>query len=231
MERRIMSNQRSTTMRSRSAVLAVLLAMPLLTGGTWDSIKKGASQAGGAVTDGAGKVGGAATDTWDDVTTKETAAETRVELDRIAGQSRARLFRDNPGAKKLDEIAYGYAVFDTRKMSLLITTGFGGGVAVAKPSGARTYMKMASGGVNLGAGGALYQLVFLFEDEPSFRRFVDDGWEAGGEANATFGDDTLAATPRFIQGMAVYQMTEAGVMLAIDVTGTKYWKDKELNAP
>ena len=29
--------------------------------------------------------------------------------------------------------------------------------------------------------------------------------------------------------MAVYQLTEAGVMLALDFTGTKYWKSKELN--
>ena len=211
------------------ATLLVAVA-PLLTGGTWDKLKGAASKTGDAVKDGASAVGGAATDTYDDVTTKKTAGETRAALDSTASATLDRLFREKSGARGLYDQAYGYAVFDTRKMSILITTGFGGGVAVEKASGARTYMKMATGGVNLGVGGEIFQLVFLFEDQASFRRFVDNGWEAGSEANATLGEASAAATPRWVEGMAVYQLTEAGVMLAVSFTGTKYWKDKELNA-
>jgi len=43
-------------------------------------------------------------------------------------------------------------------MSFMITTGFGAGVAVDKASGKRIYMKMITGGVNLGAGAGMYQV-------------------------------------------------------------------------
>ena len=217
-------------MRKLSIIALLLAATPLLTAGTWDKMKGAASKSGDAVKDGASAVGDAASDTYEDATTKETAAQTRTKLDATARATLDRLFKEKAGTRSLYDQAFGYAIFDTRKMSLLITTGFGGGVAVEKGSGARTYMKMATGGVNVGVGGQLFQLVFLFEDRASFRRFVDDGWEAGSEANATLGTASAAATPRFVDSMAVYQLTEAGVMLALDFTGTKYWKDKELNS-
>ena len=184
-----------------------------------------------AVVDSAAAVGEAAVDTVTDVTADDTAAETRAKIDETAAATIARLLSESAAAKKLYGVSYGYAVFDTRKLSIMITTGFGSGVAVEKPSKQRTYMRMATGGINLGVGGQLFQLVILFENRESFRRFVDEGWEAGAEANATFGEMTAAVTPRFVEGMAVYQLTEAGVMLDINFTGTKYWKYDELNNP
>jgi len=181
------------------------------------------------VAHGASAIGGAAAKTIDSVTDNPTAAEARAKIDAVAKATISRLLAENSAAAKLYNIAYGYAVFDTRKISIMITTGFGAGVAVAKPTGRRTYMKMASGGVNLGVGGVLYQLVFLFEDAASLARFVDNGWEAGADANATLGETSISATPRFVEGMAVYQLTEAGVMLDLNFTGTKYWKDSDLN--
>jgi lipid-binding SYLF domain-containing protein len=209
--------------------LALLAAFPVITGGAWDSMKDAAGKTGAAVIDGAGAVGNAAKDTVKSVTTKETAEETRAALNQTASKTLDRLFKERPSSRSLYNKAYGYAVFDTRKVSILITTGFGGGVAVEKASGRRTYMKMATGGVNLGVGGQVFQLVFLFENKASIDRFINQGWEAGAEANATMGKASAAATPRFVEGMAVYQLTEAGVMLALDFTGTKYWKSKELN--
>jgi lipid-binding SYLF domain-containing protein len=217
-------------MRHARLVILLLAATPLLAGGAWDKMKDAANKTGSAVSDGASAVGDAASDTYDDVPTKETAAETRTTLDVTARSRLDRLFKEKPGARSLYDQAFGYGVFDTRKMSILNTTGFGGGVAVEEGSGTRTYMRMATGGVNVGVGGELFQLVFLFEDRASFRKFVDDGSEVRAGANATLGDASLAVTPRWVEGMAVYQLTEAGVMLAIDFTGTKYWKDNELNS-
>lgn len=120
-------------------------------------------------------------------------------------------------------------MFDTRKFSLLITTGFGAGVAVEQGSGKRTYMKMATGGANIGLGGEFFQLVIMFEKPDDFRRFVEEGFEAGTAAGAVAGDDSVAANVRFTDGKAVFQLTEKGLKLAADITGTKYWKDEDLN--
>ena len=111
----------------------------------------------------------------------------------------------------------------------MITSGFGAGVAVEKASGQRNYMKMATGGVNVGMGGEFFQLVILFENKKTFDNFVNEGFEAGSEASAVAGSEAKDAEARFTQGMAVYELTEKGLKLAVDFTGTKYWKDDDLN--
>lgn len=208
-------------MKSTNAwLLACLLAMPLTVGAesVWDSIKKGTGDAVDAVGD-----------TAKSLTEEETPAESRAKIDKMEKATMARLLSQNAAAKRLYEQSYGYAVFDTRKFSFLITTGFGAGVAVEKAAGARTYMKMATGGANIGMGGEFFQLVILFEDQSGFRSFVDEGLEAGTSASAVAGDDSVGADVRFTDGKAVFQLTEKGLKLAADITGTKYWKDEDLN--
>jgi hypothetical protein len=39
---------------------------------------------------------------------------------------------------------------------------------------------------------------------------------------------SLGAT--FVNGLAIYQLTDKGLILAADLTGTKHWKNDELNA-
>ncbi len=91
-------------------------------------------------------------------------------------------------------------------------------------------MKMASGGVNVGMGAQWYQVIFLFESETKFRGLVDEGWDAGSEASAKVWDKGASKGATFVNGLAVYQITDKGLMLAADLTGTKYWRDEELNA-
>ena len=90
-------------------------------------------------------------------------------------------------------------------------------------------MKMATGGLNVGLGGQSYDLVFLFQDRPTFERFVDEGWEADASANAVAGPKGANAETSFRNGVAVFQMTRGGLMLQADISGTKYWASKKLN--
>lgn len=201
-------------------LLTCLLALPLAVSAesVWDSVKKGVGDAVDTVGDAAKSV-----------TEQETPEQSRAKIDAMEKETMDRLLAQNAGAKKLYAKSHGYAVFDTRKFSFLITTGYGAGVAVDKSSGKRTYMKMATGGANIGLGGEFFQLVILFEDQASFRRFVDQGLEAGTSASAVAGDEGIGADVRFTDGKAVFQLTEAGLKLSADITGTKYWKDDDLN--
>jgi lipid-binding SYLF domain-containing protein len=140
-----------------------------------------------------------------------------------------RLFEEFPKSKSLFDQAYGYAVFDNAKVSLMVTGGGGHGVAVHRGSGGRTYMKMAQAGLNLGLGAQKYQVVFLFQNQQTFDTFVNTGWEAEASANAVAGPAGANAGTAFRNGMAVYQFTEGGLMLQADISGTKYWKSKKLN--
>lgn len=155
-------------------------------------------------------------------------SEKRAKVDSMARDTLQRLFESRPKAQRLYDRAVAYAVFSNVKVSLMVTGGGGRGVAVDK-AGRRTYMKMATAGLNLGFGGQKYQVVFLFADRPTFERFVDQGWEAEGSANAVAGNLGTNAEVSFRNGMSVFQLTQAGLMLQADISGTKYWKSKKLN--
>jgi len=153
----------------------------------------------------------------------------RQKIDAMAKESLDTLFAEAEKSKGLYDQAYGYAVFDNLKISLGVTGGGGVGVAVNKSTGDRTYMKMGTGGLNLGLGGQKYQVVFLFQDAKTFNTFVEKGWKAEGSANAVAGTAGANAQTNFTNGMAFYQLTEGGLMLQADISGTKYWKNKKLN--
>ena len=162
-------------------------------------------------------------------TKKAGPEEKKTRINEMADTTIQELLAESPGAKELFDKAYGYAVFDNLKLSLMISGGGGQGVAVNKSSGARTFMKMGTVGLNIGLGGQKYQLVFFFQDSKRFNGFVEHGWQADAQANAVAGTEGVAAGTTFKNGMAVYQITEAGLMLQADIAGTKYWKSKKLN--
>ena len=115
------------------------------------------------------------------------------------------------------------------QITFIFTGGGGKGVAVAKSSGARTYMKMGTGGVSFGIGAQKLQVVMLFETKEVFTAFIEKGWKAETGAEAAAGTAGASAATQFVNGMALYQITEAGLMASADLSGTKYSVDKDLN--
>ena len=159
----------------------------------------------------------------------DNAAEKRQSIDAMAEETLAELFRESSSAEKLYEEAYGYAVFSNLKFQFIVAGGGGKGVAVNKATGKRTYMNMGTGGVGLGIGGKKSSIVFLFEDERAFRRFVDNGWQADTQAGVAAGKAAADVESNFHNGLKYYQITKKGLIASADVSGTRYWEDDDLN--
>ncbi len=161
---------------------------------------------------------------------KSTKAEyKRQKIDAVAKEAMHALFEKNDKAKDLYESAYGYAVFDNIEIAFGLSGGGGTGVAVARENGARTYMKMGTVGIGIGLGGQKYQVVFLLQDQKTFNTFVERGWQAEAAAKAAAGTAGANVKTGFVNGMAIYQMTDKGLIANANVAGTKYWKYKKLN--
>jgi lipid-binding SYLF domain-containing protein len=193
-------------------------------------LRDAANYVGETVGDTAKAIGEGVKDTVKTVAGTNDPVATRKEIDTVADATLKAVLEKSPVAKSLFDVSYGYAVFDSRKASFLITTGKGVGVAVRKGSGERTYMHVASAGVNVGAGVQFYQGLFLFENKAAFDSFVNTGWQADAGAGATLGKASLEAQAKFTNGMAYYQLSETGIMLDATIAGTKYWKSAELNS-
>jgi lipid-binding SYLF domain-containing protein len=159
---------------------------------------------------------------------KDKKAEKRTEIDAMASKALQKVLSKSPAAKELYGKAVGYAAFNNLKIALGGSIGGGSGVAVPK-SGKRVYMKMGTAGVGFGLGGQKYQVVFLFESEQAFKSFVDKGWQAGASAQAAAADKGANAGATFKNGVAFYQLKDKGLMASADISGTKYWKNDDLN--
>ena len=162
---------------------------------------------------------------WEDL---DHAAK-RAKIDETADKTLKDVLEGQTKAPELYKEAYGWAAFDNLKIAFGFSGGGGNGVAVNKKTGKRTYMHMGTAGVGFGLGGKKYQVLFLFQDQNTFDNFVEKGWQADAQAGAQAGGTGAAAQTGFINGIAVYQISDKGLIASADVSGTKYWKNDKLN--
>jgi lipid-binding SYLF domain-containing protein len=146
----------------------------------------------------------------------------------------AQLYKAEPSAKATVQKSAGYAVFSNFGMKIFVAgSGTGKGVAVDNKTKKEVFMKMIELQAGLGFGAKKFSLVWVFETPDKFAKFIDSGFEIGGQTSvaAKTGDKgaafqgALAVAP----GIWLYQLTEKGVALELTAKGTKYYKDDDLN--
>jgi lipid-binding SYLF domain-containing protein len=167
-------------------------------------------------------------DDEDEIASASGIAERREEILEMSKNAIADLRKD-PAAKELVDDAYGHAVFDTTKGGLVVTGAGGTGVAMRSNGSNPVYMHMGSGGVGLGAGLENYKFIILFENEDVYKRFIDGEWSAGATAQAAAGRDGAAVVGKFVNGVAVYHITDQGLIAQADVSGVRFWPSDRLN--
>ncbi len=144
------------------------------------------------------------------------------------------LYAAKPETRAKVQNAAGHGFFSNVNVNLLLlSTENGYGVVRDNKTGKDTYMKMASGGVGVGAGVKDYRAVMIFNDANMLRQFVESGWDFGGQADASAKTGEKGATAGESAavggGLEVYQFTEKGLALQATVQGAKYWPDEKLN--
>ena len=131
-------------------------------------------------------------------------------------------------------LASGYAVFSTFGVKLFFAGGTTGkGVVVNNRTQRQTFMKMIQVQGGLGFGLNQNRLIFVFTNESALRNFIQQGWEFGAQANmsAMVGGQggQFSGAAAVSPGVYLYQLTNTGLSATITVSGTKYFKDADLN--
>ena len=188
---------------------------------------------------------GAAEFSWDPLKDVENALpegvpnegkiiQARHQVREMAQDALASLYEILPGARRAIERSAGYAVFSTFGVKLFFAGGTTGkGMVVNKRTGRQTFMKMAQVQGGLGFGVDKNRLIFVFANEQALRNFIDQGWEFGAQANVSAmaggqgGMFTGAAA--IAPGVYLYQLTDTGLSATLTVSGTKFFKDGDLN--
>jgi lipid-binding SYLF domain-containing protein len=158
-----------------------------------------------------------------------STADRRAEVQRMRQEVLEQLYRIKPSTRAQLANSVGYAVFSNANVNLVLAS-FGGGYGVVREtrSGRDTYMKMGEVGVGLGLGVKDFRAVFVFDNASTLRRFVDEGWAFGAQADAAAKAGSkggAVAGEVVIDGITIYQLTESGLALQATVKGTKFWKD------
>jgi lipid-binding SYLF domain-containing protein len=163
-----------------------------------------------------------------------TLEQKRAAIERMERETLSQLYSQRPTAETVVSKAAGYAVFSNVNAQFFMLGGGGGyGVAVNQSSGQKTFMKMAQIDMGFGLGVQDIRVVFVFHSERALNSFVYNGWEFGAQADAAAKAREKGAA---ITGevsidaeTSMYTMTESGLMAKINLAGTKYWRDDNMN--
>ena len=160
--------------------------------------------------------------------------EKQEEARKKANDTLQRLYKAKPSAQEAIKNAAGYAVFNSGGAKILVAgAGRGKGIAVDNATRKVTYMKMREIQAGLGMGVKKFSTIFVFETKDALEKFIDSGWEFGGQSTAAAktGDSggSLQGATSVSPGVWMYQLTDKGLALELTGKGTKYSKDDELN--
>ena len=160
--------------------------------------------------------------------------EKRAKILKTRDTVLAKLYEEEPDTREEIAQAKGYAVFSNIGVNVIFLSGGGGnGVVHDNESGKNTYMNMASAGVGLGLGIKDFRAVFVFHSRRALDGFINSGWDFSGQADAAAKSTDKgaegSAAASLVDGVSVYQLTEAGLALQATLQGTKYWVSDSLN--
>ena len=160
--------------------------------------------------------------------------QARQQVREMAQDALSTLYEVAPGTHRVIERAAGYAVFSTFGLKLFFAGGTTGkGIVFNRSTERQTFMKMVQLQGGLGFGVNQNRLIFVFTNEQALRNFVNQGWEFGGQANLSAmagGQGTqFSGAAAVSPGVYLYQLTNTGLSATLTVSGTKFFKDTDLN--
>jgi lipid-binding SYLF domain-containing protein len=165
---------------------------------------------------------------------KEEIKQKKADIQKMAKETLSHLYKVQPSAKKAISKSAGYAVFSNFGTKIFFAGGGSGkGVVYDKKTKKETFMKMIEVQAGLGMGIKKFKLVWVFENHTDVNKFINSGWEFGGQTSAAakLGDQgsAFAGAMSVSPGIWLYQLTDEGLALELTGKGTKYYKDDELN--
>lgn len=160
--------------------------------------------------------------------------QARDQVREMSQDALASLNEIAPGARYAIDRAAGYAVFSTFGIKLFFAGGTTGkGLVVNQRTHRQTYMQMVQVQGGLGFGVNKNRLIFVFTTQNALNNFINQGWEFGGQGNlsamAGGKGGMFSGAASVAPGVFLYQITDTGLSASLTVSGTKFFRDPDLN--
>ena len=158
----------------------------------------------------------------------------RYRVREVGQDALSTLYEIQPGARYVVEQAAGYGVFSTFGIKIFFAGGTTGKGFVHNNRTKRyTYMRMVQVQGGLGFGASKDRIIWIFETHKALADFINSGWDFGGKAQAAAmvqdKGGMFSGAVSVAPGVYLYQLTSTGLAAELTVSGTKYFKDNELN--
>jgi len=158
----------------------------------------------------------------------------RYRVREVGQESLSTLYEIQASARYVIENAAGYGVFSTFGIKIFFAGGgTGKGFVHNNRTKRYTYMRMVQVQGGLGFGASKDRVIWVFETQKALTDFVSSGWDFGAKAQAAaMVQDTggmFSGAISVAPGVYIYRLTETGLAAELTVSGTKYFKDPDLN--
>lgn len=139
-----------------------------------------------------------------------------------ADQVKSTLIQKDAGIQKFIDNSKGYVIFPkVGKGGFIVGAASGNGVVYQ--NGQRIGMAdVKKLDIGLQAGGKTFSEIIFFQDDTSFNRFKDDDFEFTGNVSAVMLKSGASADVQYREGVAVFVMPIAGLMVDVSVGGQKF---------
>lgn len=128
----------------------------------------------------------------------------------------------NPGIIPFFENSYGYAVFpQVTKGAWIVGTAFGRGEAFAQGTKVG-YCSLSQATLGFSFGGEFFREIIFFQDEYDLERFATENFAFSGQMTAVALTAGAAVKVDYQNGMAVFVMPQAGLMVDASMGGQAF---------
>jgi lipid-binding SYLF domain-containing protein len=128
----------------------------------------------------------------------------------------------DPGLQRFFDTASGYAVFPNVGKGAVGVGGAYGRGQLFQNGQAVGYCSLTQASVGLALGGQAYTELIFFEDQPALDRFKSGNYTFAAQASAVALKSGASTNARYADGVAVFTMGEAGLMVEASVGGQKF---------
>ena len=154
-----------------------------------------------------------------------TAPEThegKAEMRRSSGEALAQAQRNDPSLRNLIQGAAGYAVFPSIGKGAIGIGGAYGKGDLYQNGVVVGYCDLSQATIGVQLGGQAYTEILVFETPAAVERFKNGNFRFNAQATAVALKSGAGANARFVEGVAVFTMDEAGLMYEASIGGQKF---------
>lgn len=154
--------------------------------------------------------------------TAPKSVEAREELGSEVQAALVAAKQTDPGLQRFFDTAVGYAVFPTVGKGAVGVGGAYGRGQLFERGQLIGYCSLTQASIGLALGGQSYTELIFFEDQAALDRFKSGNYAFSAQASAVALKSGASANARYADGVAVFTMGEAGLMVEASVGGQKF---------